>query len=27
MIEHGLGINSVASYEVSRIDSDYFDEQ
>ena len=26
MIDHGVGVTSVASYEVKRIDSDYFDE-
>lgn len=26
MIDHGVGVSSVASYEVKRIDSDYFDE-
>jgi len=26
MIDHGVGVTSIASYEVKRIDSDYFDE-
>ncbi len=26
MIDHGIGVTSVASYEVKRIDSDYFEE-
>jgi restriction system protein len=27
MIEHGVGVTTVASYEVKRIDSDYFEEE
>ena len=26
MIDHGVGVTAVASYDVKRIDSDYFDE-
>jgi len=25
MFEHGLGVTTVASYEIKRVDSDYFD--
>ena len=27
MIDHGIGVTTVATYAVRRIDSDYFDEQ
>jgi restriction system protein len=27
MIDHGLGVTTVASYDVKRIDSDYFSEE
>ena len=27
MIDHGVGVNTIATYEVKRLDSDYFDEK
>jgi restriction system protein len=27
MIRHGVGVNTVATYELKRIDSDYFTEE
>ena len=27
MIEHGVGVSAVVSYEIKKIDSDYFDEE
>jgi len=27
MIEHGVGVSTVASYEIRKIDSDYFTEE
>jgi restriction system protein len=27
MIDHGLGVTTVAAYELKRIDSDYFAEE
>ncbi|RKY25774.1 MAG: restriction endonuclease, partial [Planctomycetota bacterium] len=26
MIDHGIGVTSVANYEIKRIDTDYFEE-